>query len=115
MDRAVEQHVRHRAQGRCEYCRLPQEASAFTFPIDHIIARQHGGETVPENLALCCNRCNLSKGPNIAGIDPLTGNLTRLFNPRTDAWAEHFRLNGPLMEGLTAIGRTTASVLAMNH
>jgi hypothetical protein len=80
-----------------------------------VIARQHGGQTVAENLALCCGRCNLSKGPNIAGIDPRTGLLTRLFNPRQDLWMEHFRFDGPVVVGLTDVGRTTVVVLAINQ
>jgi 5-methylcytosine-specific restriction endonuclease McrA len=48
--------VRRRALNRCEYCRLPQAASDLTFPIDHIIARQHGGKTRADNLALSCVR-----------------------------------------------------------
>ena len=94
---------------------LDQWASKLTFPIDHIIARQHGGQTIPENLALCCGRCNLSKGPNIAGLDPRTGLLTRLFNPRQDLWTEHFRFDGPVIVGLTDVGRTTVVVLAINQ
>jgi hypothetical protein len=30
-------HVRQRAAGRCEYCRLPQKATHIPFEIDHII------------------------------------------------------------------------------
>ena len=39
----------------CEYCRMP-ESNYLTvpFPIDHIIARQHGGSTTLDNLALSC-------------------------------------------------------------
>ena len=40
---------------------------------DHIVAVQHGGETVSENLALACCDCNLLKGPNLASVDPVTG------------------------------------------
>jgi hypothetical protein len=40
--------------------------------------------------------------------------MVRLFNPREDRWAEHFKLQGPLVIGLTPIGRTTVYVLAMN-
>jgi hypothetical protein len=115
MEKALDQQVRTRAKARCEYCLAPQSASKLTFPIDHVIARQHGGPTTAENLALCCGRCNLSKGPNIAGLDPHDGSLTRLFNPREDAWSEHFRYDGPVLVGLTAIGRTTVFVLAMNQ
>ena len=37
---------------RCEYCRLPERWLSTPFQIDHIIARQHGGETNLDNLAL---------------------------------------------------------------
>lgn len=55
-----------------------------------------------------------SKGPNIAGVDPDTGQLTRLFHPRRDIWSEHFHWNGPTVCGLTAIGRVTLYVLDIN-
>jgi hypothetical protein len=115
MDKQLDQHVRSRAQSRCEYCRLPQSAIKPKFPIDHIIARQHRGLTELSNLALCCGRCNQHKGPNLTGIDPATGKLTRLFNPRLDHWREHFAYHGAVIEGLTEIGRTTVAVLHMNH
>jgi hypothetical protein len=54
------------------------------------------------------------KGPNLAGIDPLTGELTRLFCPRRDEWNEHFAWQGPELVGRTAIGRTTVDVLNIN-
>lgn len=79
MPEPLEQLIRRLASGRCEYCRMPQSASRFKHVLDHIIARQHGGKTEARNLALCCGRCNQAKGPNIAGIDPETGELTRLF------------------------------------
>lgn len=85
-----------------------------TVRIDHILAEQHGGETVEENLALACPHCNRLKGPNIAGLDPDTADLTRLFNPRRDAWADHFQFDGSRMPGKTPIGRATIRVLAMN-
>lgn len=81
---------------------------------NHIIAKQHGGAHEPDNLALACIHCNRYKGPNIAGIDPDTGELTRLFHPRTDEWHRHFAWNGAEIQALTAIGRVTVSVLFMN-
>jgi 5-methylcytosine-specific restriction endonuclease McrA len=54
MDAALERLVRQRAEGRCEYCRLPQLASEVPFEIDHIIARHHKGRTAGSNLALSC-------------------------------------------------------------
>ena len=44
MDAAVRELVRKRADHRCEYCRLPQRAVDVTFHVEHIVARQHGGD-----------------------------------------------------------------------
>ena len=116
MDELLEQQVRLRAGHACEYCRLPQASyPTVPFPIDHIIARQHGGRTSLSNLALSCLHDNAHKGPNIAGIDRLTKQLTKLFNPRQHKWERHFRWAGPYLIGKTAVGRTTIAVLAMNH
>ena len=113
-DRALEAEVVRRAQGRCEYCCFPQAVSELPFHLDHIIAEKHGGPTISANLAWACFSCNLHKGPNIAGLDPNTGELTRLFHPRTDVWAEHFEWDGAWLRGRTGVGRTTLKVLAMN-
>jgi hypothetical protein len=115
MNKALDRRVRTRAKNACEYCRMPQSAYRFRFPIDHIIARQHGGPTKPSNLALACLRCNAHKGPNLTGIDPATGKLARLFHPRRDRWVRHFRWRGPVLVGRTSIGRTTIAVLTINH
>lgn len=114
MDGPTSELVRQRAGHRCEYCRLPQHASALRFHIDHIVARQHGGSDDPANLALACPECNFQKGTNLSGIDPDTGVLTPLFHPRRDAWAEHFALVGARIAGKTATGRTTVWLLEMN-
>src|SRR5262245_37429314 len=106
--------VRQRAGGICEYCHLPDDLDALPFQLDHIIAEKHHGLTVLENLAWSCCNCNAGKGPNIAGLDLTTGELTRLFNPRKDRWTEHFTWQGPTVVGLTAIGRTTVDVLNIN-
>ena len=109
--REVIAHARH----RCEYCRLHQPHQPLvSFHVEHITARQHGGGDTPENLALACHRCNLRKGTNLTGLDPETGVLTRLFHPCQDSWPEHFDLRDGQIAGLTAIGRTTASLLRMN-
>ena len=106
--------ARSRAGHRCEYCRLPESASLFRHVLDHIIARQHRGRTAMDNLAVCCGNCNRYKGPNIATLDPLDEALTRLFNPRVDVWAQHFRYDGAVLVGLTPIGRSTVALLAIN-
>lgn len=106
--------VRERAGNRCEYCLLDQEHSRLTHHIEHIVAKQHGGSDAYDNLALACHRCNLCKGPNLTGLDPLTSDVVALFHPRRDRWADHFVLNGVSIEGITAVGRATVQVLAMN-
>ncbi len=116
MNAALARRVRTRAQQRCEYCQMAQEFyPTVPFPIDHILAKQHGGETIPNNLALACLHCNSHKGPNIAGLDPATKRLTRLFNPRRQKWDRHFFWRGPRLHGLTQQGRATIDVLALNH
>jgi hypothetical protein len=116
MDKALPAVVRHRAGEVCEYCRLPQAASGFVrFHIEHITARQHGGHTESDNLALACGLCNFHKGPNIAGLDPESGQLVPLFHPRRDRWTEHFAWEGTVIAGRSAIGRATVRLLAMNN
>jgi hypothetical protein len=115
MDAGTRELVRLRAGNRCEYCRLQQEHSGSTHQLEHVVARQHGGRDSADNLALACDRCNLRKGPNLSGIDPVSGVLVALFNPRRDVWAEHFRFHGAHIEGLTPAGRAIVQVPDMNH
>lgn len=115
MDRALRERVLTRARQCCEYCRLHQRYAPFArFHVEHIIPRQHGGSDDPSNLALACHRCNLYKGPNLTGIDPESGQVVPLFNPRHGAWEAHFALQGAHIVGLTPTGRATVRVLAMN-
>jgi hypothetical protein len=93
---------------------LPSGLHPAPFQIDHIIAKKHGGVENLDNLALACIHCNRYKGPNVAGIDSETGELTRLFHPRTDLWTRHFRRNGAEIIGVSAIGRVTVNVLFIN-
>lgn len=113
---SLSEEVKRRAGDLCEYCRVPQIFDPLPFQIDHVIARQHDGPTSLENLALACLSCNNHKGPNIAGIDRQAGTqeVVRLFHPRNDTWNEHFEWNGPILQGTTAIGRVTVSVLGIN-
>lgn len=106
--------VIERAAGCCEYCRVNQNYSDLIFHVEHIIAVSHGGKSVENNLALSCLRCNLYKGTNIAAADPVTDEPTFLFHPRRHHWAEHFRLDGAVIEPLTAEGRATVFVLRLN-
>lgn len=107
--------VRVRAQRRCEYCYLPEEADVIAFEVDHIIAEQHGGVTELGNLAYSCFECNRKKGPNLTSIDPQTNEITILFHPRTQQWSDHFQVhNDGTLAGRTAAGRTTLRLLKLN-
>jgi hypothetical protein len=115
MTPALRQLVRDRARGRCEYCRIRQIADAFfTFHIEHIVPRQHGGPSVESNLALACHHCNLHKGPNLTAIDNQSSAIVPLFHPREQQWEEHFVLRGASVVGLTPTGRATVRLLKMN-
>lgn len=93
---------------------MPQQYDLLTFQIDHIIARKHHGADTFDNLALACFARNNHKGPNVAGIDPVSGTVTRLFHPRQDHWENHFEWRGSALVGRTPIGRVTIDVLAIN-
>lgn len=114
MNRAMEERVWQRAGHRCEYCQVAQEHDRLPFEIDHIIARKHRGPTRVSNLCLACFACNNHKGPNVAGVDDITKNIVKLFNPRRHKWHWHFRWDGPVLVGLTPIGRVTVTVLEIN-
>ena len=115
MDARLREAVRRRARGRCEYCQFPESFTRVPFQIDHITPEKHEGPTTLENLALSCFFCNTHKGPNLSGLDPQTGELTRLFHPRADRWQEHFRWDGAVLIGLIATGRVTIHVLRINR
>ena len=101
MNASVRRQVRQRAGERCEYCRLGQDQAPFAaFHTEHIVPRKHGGTDDPDNLALACQHCNWHKGTNLTGVDPATGRVTRLFHPRNDVWAPHFRFDGARIDGV---------------
>ena len=107
--------VRDRAGGCCEYCRVALISGTVPFNIDHIIPLKHDGSDEVENLCLACYNCNAHKSHDLTGFDPATGEITRLYNPRTQVWAEHFSLQHDMrIVGLTPVGRTTIRVLQIN-
>lgn len=114
MDKALAEAVRRRAGHACEYCHLLADHYPESFEIEHVIAKQHGGQTVLANLAFSCLRCNRHKGPNLSGIDTVTGKLVPLYHPRRHKWDRHFRWQGPVLIGRTPIGRATIAVLDIN-
>ena len=111
---SLRRQVRERAGERCEYCLMPQIASAFPHEPDHIVPLQHGGATSADNLALACLRCNRHKGPNVGSFDPETGALVPFYNPHVDIWKEHFRLENALIQSMTPQARVTVKILRLN-
>ena len=107
--------VRERASLRCEYRGVHEDDTYLAHELDHVIAEKHGGLPTLENLALACFFCNRHKGSDIASIDPVSGDLTPLFNPRTQDWNEHFRLQGPRIVHKTPEGRVSVRVLQLNE
>lgn len=114
MEDRLRQQVRDRAGDRCEYCRLPRHADRLPFQVDHIIAEFHHGTSDFDNLAWSCFGCNVYKGTNLAGIDPLTQETASLVHPRKDDWDEHFEWHGPTLIGKTKRSRATIDVLRIN-
>ncbi|MEO5959832.1 MAG: HNH endonuclease signature motif containing protein, partial [Opitutaceae bacterium] len=110
----LRREVAARAGGRCEYCRLPFWALLAGCEVDHVISRKHGGRDDASNLAWSCARCNRAKGTDVGSIIPETGQFSRLFNPRTDRWEDHFAPEGARLAGKSAIGRVTITLLRLN-
>jgi HNH endonuclease len=106
-----------RAHGCCEYCKILHDYSPDTFEIEHIIALFVGGTNELINLAFSCSGCNNRKGYKIKAIDPISGIIVSLFNPRTDKWNENFEWfdNFSIVKGITPQGRATVELLQLNR
>lgn len=115
--KALRERVSKQALYQCGYC-LTQEAIVGTpMEIDHIIPEALGGTTEEDNVWLACSLCNEHKGDRIAALDPVTGEVVRLFDPRHQRWVEHFvwAEDGAHIVGLTATGRATVIALHLNR
>ena len=88
---------------------------AYGHQVEHIIALKHDGATTLDNLAWACFQCNGNKDSDIASYDRGMGDLTPLYNLRTNHWNEHFVMDAPVIVGRTVIGRVTVRILQMNH
>jgi 5-methylcytosine-specific restriction endonuclease McrA len=111
----LRRQIQERAQGCCEYCLVHEVDMYYPHEPDHVIAEKHGGPTSFENLAWSCFYCNRFKGSDLASVDPASRKIVLLFQPREQKWNRHFRLNGALIEGLTASGRATVALLRLNE
>jgi hypothetical protein len=105
--------VATRADGRCEYCLIHEDDAVFSHEVDHVISRQHGGQTTADNLAYACMVCNRFKGTNVGSVDVL-GVIVPLFNPRSDTWNDHFLLVRAIILPLTSTGEATTRLLRLN-
>lgn len=105
------------AKNRCGYCLAHQAYIPWILEIEHIIPVSKGGTDDENNLWMACHSCNLHKGSQIDGIDPLTAQTVPVFNPRLQKWREHFAWSqdGTMIIGLTPVGRVTVLALKLNN
>src|SRR5216683_2365775 len=108
--------VRANARNRCGYCLSPQHLVMARLELEHIIPVAKGGLDHETNLWLSCPLCNRYKADRTAFQDPETGQTVPLFNPRLEAWFEHFCWadDGIRILGLTPIGRATVAALHLS-
>lgn len=105
------------AQHRCGYCRCSETETGIPLEIDHITPEAAGGSSSEENLWLACVMCNKIKGVQMHARDSNTGRSVRLFNPRKQAWQDHFKwsADGTEIIGKTPCGRSTLTALQLNR
>jgi 5-methylcytosine-specific restriction endonuclease McrA len=112
----LRRQVAQRANGRCEYCGWPDWLTPGSFNIEHIYPQVLGGTTEISNLAYSCSGCNNAKYDAIEALDPATGEMAPLYNPRLDKYEEHFWLtNNFELLGRTPTGRATIHRLHLNR
>jgi len=113
----LRRQVFERAGHRCEYCLTSRRVIGMPLVIDHIRPRALDGEDRLDNLCAACYRCNEYKGAKTHELDPVTGVVVPLFDPRTQIWREHFAWanGGTHIIGLTPAGRATVIALRLNN
>lgn len=113
----LRERVSIQAKFRCGYCLMSERIVGIEMEIDHLIPYAVGGKTEEQNLWLACSGCNGRKADRVLGIDPATKELVRRFDPRQQAWDEHFQWleSGATIEGLTSTGRATVATLQLNR
>jgi hypothetical protein len=93
---------------------MHQSLQGATFHVEHVIPRCRGGASNLANLVLACPGCNLHKSDKLRAVDAETGEDVELFHPIREAWAEHFRFDGNVIERLSPRGRATIALLQLN-
>jgi hypothetical protein len=114
ISRKLKALVEERAGNICEYCLINISDTYFGAEIEHIVSIKHGGKTEAGNLALACQICNRAKGSDLGSIAEKSGELVRFYNPRTDKWSKHFRLDGAIIAPLSKVGEVTVKILGFN-
>ena len=114
---SIQKQVRHRANYLCEYCHTAERWQYVAFTIDHVLPLALGGTNDLNNLSLACFHCNRRKSHHVDAMDPDTDESFPLFNPRQDAWSQHFIWSADRLRiiGLTPIGRATIEHLVLNR
>jgi hypothetical protein len=117
MNTATREAVYQRANHRCEYCQTARRLTGMPLVIDHIVPTSLGGTDSLDNTSAACYRCNEFKGARTHGLDPATGELAPLFDPRRDSWLDHFEWanGGTHIVGKTPTGRATVITLRLNN
>lgn len=78
----LRKQIRDLDRSRCCYCLTSEAISGIPMAFDHILPRSKGGDETLENLCLSCRPCNEFKSNAVDSLDPLTGEIAELFNPR---------------------------------
>jgi 5-methylcytosine-specific restriction endonuclease McrA len=114
--RKLRSRLAAQADQRCGYCQTQEVISGVPLTVEHIIPVALGGSNKEDNLWLSCRLYNEAKGILMEVEDSETKQVVPLFNPRVQAWSDHFRWNesGTEIIGQTAIGRATLSALSLN-
>lgn len=113
--KGLRKEVADRAKDRCEYCLMPSALATYKLQVDHIIPEKQKGPTTSDNLALACKPCNCKKGYSVVRYYYESSKAVMLYNPRKQAWADHFELlNSGEIKCLTETGTATAEVLDFN-
>ena len=76
----LQELVKERAQGCCEYCICPESHATQNHSNEHVIPESQGGATTAENLALACQGCNNKKYNKTQAIDPVSGAVSQRLN-----------------------------------
>lgn len=117
VSKALRERIAAQARQRCGYCLTTERITGTPMEIDHIIPHSLGGSSGEDNLWLACSLCNEHKGNQMAAPDPMTDEVVRLYDPRRQAWHEHFAWSaeGDQIIGTTPCGRATVRALDMNR